>query len=249
MVVPVVPKLGYKVSRALSGSSLAGSGMLIRLRSSTLGILGLVAATGLALIAFASLQGWPGVLTGPLPQAPGPDLIRNDPIVAPAGEPAAGIVGRRIASRSTSRRQRSRPPRSGGASALTVGRQVDPGAGQPQPVAPPSPEASPPGAAADDAQPAPASNSPSVESAPANARPATSGNGSTPVAAGSDESTDQSGPGHGKHHGSGPPSWAGPDESGPPGHTSWEGDGNPGGHDDDWGHGHGHGHDRGWGRH
>lgn len=250
MVVEVVPRLGNKVSRALSGSSLVGDGMLIRLRSSTLGILGLVAAAGLGLIAFASLQGWPGAPSGPLPQAPGPDFLRNDPIVAPRGAAGAGADAPRLALRPASKGRRSQPTRPEGASALTDAQQVNAGASQPQPSPTPQPSPSP-APTADESQPAPASTTPTVESTPVNARPSTDSGGSTPVAAGGDESPGRSGGGHGSHHGSGPPAWAGTEkESDPPGHGSSDGDQHGGwGHDDrgeDRGHG---GHGGGWGHH
>jgi len=224
--------------------------MLIRLRSSTLGILGLVAAVGLGLIAFASLQGWPGVLSGPLPQEPGPDFLRNDPIVAPAGVAGADADARRLALRSAPQGRRAQSARPEGTSALTAAQQVDAGSSQPRPEPVPQPSPSPE-PTADEAQPAPAPVAPTVESAPANARPSTDSGDSTPVAAGSDESPGQSGESHGKHHGSGSPAWAGAgEEADPPGHDSWDGDRHGGwDHDDgdgDQGHG---GHGGGWGHH
>ncbi len=54
--------------------------MLVRLRSTTIGLLGLVTFVGLALIAFVSQIGWPGVLSGPLPAAPAPAVVQNDTI-------------------------------------------------------------------------------------------------------------------------------------------------------------------------
>jgi len=82
MDVEVASKLGQAVARAISPSTLVGDDMLIRLRSTTIGILGLVAAVGLGLVGFVSNQGWPGVFGGPLPQAP-TRLVENDSISAP----------------------------------------------------------------------------------------------------------------------------------------------------------------------
>jgi len=82
MGVEVVSRLGQAVARAVSPSTLVGDGMLVRLRSTTIGILGLVAAVGLGLVGFVSNQGWPGVFGGPLPQAP-TRLVENDSISAP----------------------------------------------------------------------------------------------------------------------------------------------------------------------
>jgi len=83
MDVEVPSKLGQAVARAISPSTLVGDGMLVRLRSTTIGILGLVAAVGLGLVGFVSNQGWPGVFGGPLPQAP-TRLVENDSISAPS---------------------------------------------------------------------------------------------------------------------------------------------------------------------
>jgi hypothetical protein len=80
MAVVVLSKTRQALSRGLLGSSLAGDGMLVRLRSTTIGLLGLVTFVGLALIAFVSQIGWPGVLSGPLPAAPAPGVVQNDTI-------------------------------------------------------------------------------------------------------------------------------------------------------------------------
>ena len=82
MVVKVASKLRQATSRLFSTSNVVGEGMLVRLRSTTIGILGLVAAVGLGLVGIASQQGWPGVLSGPLPKAPA-RLVENDPIAMP----------------------------------------------------------------------------------------------------------------------------------------------------------------------
>jgi len=81
--------------------TLLGDGMLVRLRSTTIGILGAVAAMGLGLVAVASQQGWPGVFSGPLPQAPA-QLVENDPLLAPVlsrhsrGESRHRLAGSRV---------------------------------------------------------------------------------------------------------------------------------------------------------
>lgn len=257
MVVKVPSKLGHAVSRALSGQSLIGDGMLVRLRSSTLGILGLVAAVGLGLVAFISQQGWPEGLTGPLPQAPGPDFVRNDPIAAPALASANPLTGSR-GGQSARGREGTPPSESpSAASELTAARQV----GAPAPQPPPSPEQPAPGPqGTSPSVPSPAST-PSTEREPAPARPAGGESAAPPVAAGSDEdSPGQSGEEHGHHHGSGPPSWAGHgNDDYSHGNDSWSDDDDGDSWDqDDWGdddHGGGWGHDDhddhvgGWGRH
>lgn len=144
MDVKVASRLGHAVARAVSPSALVGNGMLIRLRSTTIGILGLVAAVGLGLVGIVSQQGWPGVLGGPLPQAPS-RLVENDPISAPP--PAfrrLAPVGHRAARPSRTARQ--------GGPAAPVNASVSPGDpigtsppptpgsgdGQPQAQAPPT---------------------------------------------------------------------------------------------------------------
>lgn len=82
MDVVVHFKLGQAIAQAFTPSALLGDGMLVRLRSTTIGILGAVAAMGLGLVAVASQQGWPGVFSSPLPQAPA-QLVENDPLLAP----------------------------------------------------------------------------------------------------------------------------------------------------------------------
>jgi len=66
----VLSKIGHELSRRVIGSSLAGDGLLVRIRSTSIGLLGLVAATGLALVAFISSQGWPDALNSPIPASP-----------------------------------------------------------------------------------------------------------------------------------------------------------------------------------
>jgi len=73
----------------------AGDGLLIRIRSTSIGVLGLVAAVGLGLTAYVSNQGWPEVFSGPLPQQPRSELIHNDPIVGPRLDAAAASPAQR----------------------------------------------------------------------------------------------------------------------------------------------------------
>lgn len=113
MVVKVVSKIRQATFQAFVAHNVVGDSMLVRLRSTTIGLLGLVAAVGLGLVVVISQQGWPGVLTGPLPQAP-PALVRNDPITMPRTvTPSVAVAAhRRSQSASTAARevsQRSAP--------------------------------------------------------------------------------------------------------------------------------------------
>jgi len=116
MVVKVASRLGQAISRAFSVSNVVGDGMLVRLRSTTIGILGLVAAVGLGLVGFVSQQGWPEVASGPPPQVP--RLEQNDSIAMP----------RSVAGRAVEPRRRSRPIASTG-SPVSVATPPSTGAG------------------------------------------------------------------------------------------------------------------------
>ncbi len=62
----------------------------------SIALLGLVTAIGLGLIVFVSQQGWPGVLSGPIPAGPAVSgVVHNDPIALTqsAGAPASTPAG------------------------------------------------------------------------------------------------------------------------------------------------------------
>lgn len=260
MGVEVRSKLGNSVSRSLSGSSLIGDGMLVRLRSSTLAILGFVAAVGLAMVAAVSQQGWPDVLTGPLPQAPSADFARNDPIAAPVDAFAPPPVFAGI-ERSPRDRPKRRPGSSNAvaASKLTGARQV---AAAPSEPAPAAPTATPEPVAAAPAPPAAASApTPNATQTTANVG-SQAGGGSSPVTAGVGQPSGGSDQDQVGQDDPGPPSWAGNDDH----DHGWGADDR---NDDDWGdddrnrwsddddwdddndfdHGHGNDDRGGWGRH
>jgi hypothetical protein len=71
-----------------------GDGMLVRLRSTMIGILGLVAAVGLGLVGVVSQQGWPDVASGPPPLAP-LGLQQNDSIALPRSVSERPVASRR----------------------------------------------------------------------------------------------------------------------------------------------------------
>jgi len=58
--------------------SLLGSGLLVRARSTSLGLLGLTAAVGLSMVALGLNQSWPLVAGGPIPKLPGKREPRSD---------------------------------------------------------------------------------------------------------------------------------------------------------------------------
>lgn len=81
MDVKVLSKLRQATRQTFLVSNLVGDSLLVRMRSASIGIIGMVAAVGLGLVIVVAQQGWPEVGTGPLPKAP--SLVQNDPIVAP----------------------------------------------------------------------------------------------------------------------------------------------------------------------
>ncbi|MFI5026235.1 MAG: hypothetical protein ACHQCI_05740, partial [Solirubrobacterales bacterium] len=147
MVVTVVSRLRQATSRALSASNVVGDGMLVRLRSTTLGILGLVAAVGLGLVGVLSQQGWPDVATGPPPQAP--QLVQNDPIALPESVAQAPVPSSHGGgSGSASAKVVTEPSPSGSPDDEAVAAPVAAG-GQPQSTSPsgqgqPQPQVQPP---------------------------------------------------------------------------------------------------------
>jgi hypothetical protein len=220
---------------------LAGDGLLVRMRSTVIAMLGVVTAVGLALVAVVSQVGWPSVLSGPLPQAPGPSLVRNATIVAPA--PASRNSGQTVQSRrrivhaaSPSAASTANP-----ASELTAANAVEsPAAVSPQAPRHPSPPDSEGRGTSPVPSPAPTpavgpTTSPSDKSGSGDADSQTGKTPPPPVAA--NPESPESSPGHsGESHGGGPPPWAGHGGS----DTSHS--------DDSWGHGYGHDdHGGGWG--
>ena len=226
---------------------LAGDGLLVRMRSTVILMLGVVTAVGLALVAVVSQVGWPSVLSGPLPQAPGPSLVRNATIVAPvAAHPNPGQTGQ-----SRRRSGHPGPPSAAGtaspASELTAANPVElPAAVAPQaPRHPPAPDS---GGRGTGPVPSPAptpgvapASSPNDESGSVETGSQTGKTPTPPVATtpeSQESSPGHSGESHGHDSGGGPPPWAGHDGS----------DASHGA--DPWSHGYGYGqdgHGGGWG--
>jgi len=149
MDVEVAFKLKKAIARSFAPSVLVGDGMLIRLRSTTIGILGLVAAVGLGLVGFVSNQGWPGVFGGPLPQAP-TRLVENQAISAPAlpSGTKQSSHPHRAGAASSSPRTRGRALATAPSGAVTpagpVGASAPPGRDGGQPQAPSNATPKPP---------------------------------------------------------------------------------------------------------
>lgn len=70
MDVAVDQKHGNGRLRSIAAATLLGDGMLERARATTLGLLGIAGAVGLAMIALVFNQGWPLVAGGPVPPLP-----------------------------------------------------------------------------------------------------------------------------------------------------------------------------------
>ena len=131
------------LSDTVLGSSLAGDGLLVRLRSTTIGLLGLVAVVGLGLVAFISQIGWPGVFSGPLPAAPAGGVVHNDTIALVQAEthltPAASGVGGRPRAKANHRDETSNVESGvAGADQLTGPAAEHPASPAPEPSSPPA---------------------------------------------------------------------------------------------------------------
>jgi|GEM_PF-3453597 len=214
MDVKVLSQLGQALSRHLSESTLVGDSMLVRLRSGTIGLLGLVAAVGLGLIAMISQQGLPGVSSGPLPERPPVPFVQHETIALPglAMRTPAGHRPRSKRSRSISRQAPS--PAVPADSEIGGSRQVAAPTDESSPAGPPP--ASPPTAQQPASPESPAPPATTVAAAPpATQAPAAESSAVPATTAPEDES-----PGHsGEHHGHAPP-WAGHGQSQSHGHES-----------------------------
>jgi hypothetical protein len=91
MDVMVLHSARKLLSRSILGSSLAGDGLLVRLRSTSIGLLGVVAAVGLGLVAFVSQLGWPGVFSQPIPGSPTEAGTVHDAVALTRPAPALGV--------------------------------------------------------------------------------------------------------------------------------------------------------------
>jgi hypothetical protein len=220
MDVKVLSRSRQTLSRRLSDSSLVGNSMLVRLRSGTIGLLGVVTAVGLGLVMVLSQQGWPGVATGPLPPRPPARFVQHETIALPVA------LSDQSAHRGTPARSRSRrsKPATPDRAPAHAPHSVEPGlAGSHQaaePTSQPAPAVHPHNAGTHEPSPPVTTPPPATTVAaappatePAAAPPAESPSG--PVVAGADPE-DESSNYHGWHHGHYPsgstPPWWGQDD-------------------------------------
>jgi hypothetical protein len=203
------------LSRSIVGSSLAGDGLLVRLRSTSIALLGVVTAVGLGLIAFISQLGWPGVLNAPIPGPPTEAGTVHGAIALTQPKESGGQVAPAVAAGTPARGTRvpPEPPQSSGIAGSVVGdsHQLSGSGAAAQPPAPgantppaptstptPEPESSPVTATA---TPTPAAPTP-VASSPVSTPPKTSVVSPVPAEP-SPEKSDQDEPGkpNGGDHG------------------------------------------------
>jgi hypothetical protein len=90
MPYPVFRKRSQAQPRRLVFPSLLGDGMPERLRSTSIALIGTVAAVGLGTVAFALQLGLPAVVSGPLPEPP-PKRHAIGELVAARGAPSARL--------------------------------------------------------------------------------------------------------------------------------------------------------------
>jgi hypothetical protein len=175
MIALVLSRARHVLSHSVLGSSLAGDGLLVRLRSTSIGLLGIVTAVGLGLIAFISQLGWPGAFNAPIPGSPREAGTIRDGVAltqpAPQSEstlrPSASAP-HSLAARPTSSRHASSPHGSRADSGLGGSHQLGaPGTSTRTPAAVQSPSAPEPTGQAIAAVPAaPAPTAPPAASGP-----------------------------------------------------------------------------------
>ena len=163
-------------------TSLAGTGLPERMRSTTFAVLGLVAAAGLALVAMFALPGWPLLSPAPLPSGPARDTVGEAVALSqPSPDLAGGGYGSALG-------ESVPAPRGGsGIGGETGGRNSDVGVSGPAAVVKAGVGQSPPEADAPAPAPAPETSgesAPAAASLPVASAPASergSADGSTPA--------------------------------------------------------------------
>jgi hypothetical protein len=156
MNVSVRYKRGQRWSRSTARASVLGDGLLERVRSTSLALLGLTGAVGLAMVALALNQGWPLIAGAPIPgfedkhQAAGDAVIAAE-AKAPGGRDATpGLIAGQQALKASPHRSRRGAggtpapagPRSPGSESIVVSHSTpasSPGSASPDAEAPPVP--------------------------------------------------------------------------------------------------------------
>jgi hypothetical protein len=140
MLVEVRFKLRQALSETVFGSSLAGDGLLVRLRSTSIALLAVVAVIGLGLVAFILQLGWPTVFSGPIPEGPGVGVVRNDSIEMPRAPVRAGVdVARARVVAARHRGTRGTPSSVPSEAGLAPSRQTEPAPAESSPPFSPTP--------------------------------------------------------------------------------------------------------------
>lgn len=194
----VVSRIQHRLQAA--GHSLAGDGMLLRLRNASIALVAAVAAVGLGLTLFIAQLGFPGAFSGPIPGSPAKVGTVHDSIAlthSPGVAPSRSQSGARsgvAASTHPRRAGNGGTPGVGGSHRFTPSPQAQPGpvASQPassvpvseptaSPTAPPqSPAAATPTPVAAGATPTGTSNGGSKPNASAAIKAASDGSKSVP---------------------------------------------------------------------
>jgi hypothetical protein len=229
MLVKMLSRVGQWLSRRISRLSVAGDSLPVRLRSTTVGLVGLVAAVGLGLVAMISQQDWPDSINAPLPQAPQLGVVRNDPLVlsqAPRSSNSRSLRSSRVVTTQTPPEN----PRTAAGGQLGDAQQLGSPANGPTPP-PDAPESHPESQGQGSPPPSSAATEPAGADAPAAAtEPPAATEDTGPQTAGEPEAPagePEQAPSEpewvpGDSHGNRPPPWAGGGH-GPP---AWH----PGGH-------------------
>jgi hypothetical protein len=109
MVVAVLHARILRLLQSVGRISVFGDGVLERARSTSLALLGTIAAIGLAIVAFALQLGWPIGTDGPLPNAPREERQAVGSAVAVAAVPSRPPAARRNRGGGASRGQPVKP--------------------------------------------------------------------------------------------------------------------------------------------
>jgi hypothetical protein len=155
----VLSKVRLSLSRFIPEMSVAGDGLLTRLRSAWFGLLGVSTAAALALIALALNQGFPGIAEFPFPAAPAKRGVAQNEKVASGALPSASRPDRTRAPSSAPGDAPGQTPSRAPAEEKTVESRTIAAAPAPEPVQ--IEEPSPPSTGDQGSAPQPQSPSPS----------------------------------------------------------------------------------------